>query len=221
MGGAGHGAGGAGLRLRGGGGGGEPGSVPARPAGGGRSAGRGGAAGAARAGGGGPHLPADRRGAAGPGARRAGRGPGVRDGLRLDGGHVPGAGRRREGAVAGRGGHRRGHGAARGGQSGLLRGPGPARGDPVGGGRADDGTIASVAADAWSAPGAGFLAGVATAAAHRGSGHAATVCRFVVNALLAEHGRVALMVDSWNHAAIGVYERLGMRRRRVAAAYVP
>lgn len=86
--------------------------------------------------------------------------------------------------------------------------------------RTDAGAIASVAADAWTAPGAGFIAGVATTEGERGRGHAEAVCRFLVNVLLARHGRVALMVDSFNQAAIGVYERLGMRRQRIGAAYV-
>ncbi|WP_424533072.1 GNAT family N-acetyltransferase [Sphaerisporangium viridialbum] len=85
--------------------------------------------------------------------------------------------------------------------------------------RTDAGALASVGADAWTAPGAGFIAGVATAVRERGRGHAESVCRFLLGTLLAEHGRVALIVDSWNHTAIGVYERLGMRRRSVAAAH--
>ncbi|HEY9521676.1 MAG TPA: hypothetical protein VIR33_00440, partial [Thermopolyspora sp.] len=38
--------------------------------------------------------------------------------------------------------------------------------------------------------------------------------------LLAAHGRVGLMVDNWNHVAVRLYERLGLRRRPVAAARV-
>ncbi|MFD8526489.1 GNAT family N-acetyltransferase [Streptosporangium canum] len=86
--------------------------------------------------------------------------------------------------------------------------------------RAADGELVATAADAWSCPQVGFVAGVATAAAHRGRGYARRVCRFAFAALAAEHGRVALMVDTDNRAAIGVYERLGMRGRPVAAATV-
>ncbi|MER5325104.1 GNAT family N-acetyltransferase [Streptosporangium roseum] len=84
--------------------------------------------------------------------------------------------------------------------------------------RAAGGALVATAADAWSCPQVGFVAGVATDAAHRGRGYARRVCRFAFAALAAEHGRVALMVDSDNRAAIGVYERLGMRGRPVAAA---
>ncbi|MEU7878981.1 GNAT family N-acetyltransferase [Microbispora bryophytorum] len=81
----------------------------------------------------------------------------------------------------------------------------------------ESGALLAVAADAWSAPTVGLLAGVATAAPARGRGLGERVCRFVASALLAEHGRAALMVDDWNRAAVVVYERLGFARRRVAA----
>jgi hypothetical protein len=80
------------------------------------------------------------------------------------------------------------------------------------------GTLVSVAADAWSAPTVGLLAGVATAVWARGRGLGERVCRFVAQELIAGHGRAALMVDDGNLPAIGVYERLGFARRRVAAA---
>ncbi|MEW9529505.1 GNAT family N-acetyltransferase [Microbispora sp. NPDC049125] len=82
------------------------------------------------------------------------------------------------------------------------------------------GPLLTVAADAWPAPTVGLLAGVATAPQSRGQGLGERICRFVAAALLAEHGRVALMVDDWNGPAIGVYERLGFARRLVAAAEV-
>ncbi|XVQ81795.1 GNAT family N-acetyltransferase [Microbispora siamensis] len=84
--------------------------------------------------------------------------------------------------------------------------------------RDGSGALLAVAADAWSAPTVGLLAGVATAVPARGRGLGERVCRFVASALLAEHGRAALMVDDWNRAAVAVYERLGFARRRVAAA---
>lgn len=81
--------------------------------------------------------------------------------------------------------------------------------------RAEDGALAAVAADAWSTPGVGFIAGVATDPVHRGRSLSTRVCAFVAGALLAEHGTCALMVDSGNRAAIGVYRRLGFAYRSV------
>ncbi|GAA1617069.1 hypothetical protein GCM10009733_011760 [Nonomuraea maheshkhaliensis] len=83
-----------------------------------------------------------------------------------------------------------------------------------------DGVIAAVAADAWSAPTVGLLAGVATTSAFRGRGLAERVCRWLSLELVAAYGRAALMVDDVNAAAIGVYERIGYRRRPVMAAHV-
>ncbi|RKT52372.1 GNAT family N-acetyltransferase [Saccharothrix australiensis] len=92
--------------------------------------------------------------------------------------------------------------------------PGPRRWTGV---RADDGTLVAVGADAWSAPGIGFIAGVATHPDHRGRGLSTRVCAFLTGALLAEHGACALMVDAGNRAAITVYERLGFAYRDVTA----
>lgn len=86
--------------------------------------------------------------------------------------------------------------------------------------RGGGGELLAVAADAWSAPGVGLIAGVATAVGARRRGLGERVCRFVTEELLAEHGRVALMVDDWNDTAIGVYHRLGFTRRRVAATRI-
>lgn len=83
-----------------------------------------------------------------------------------------------------------------------------------------DGVLAAVAADAWSAPSVGLLAGVATEARFRGRGLAGRVCRWVSRELVAAHGRAALMVDDTNAAAIGLYERIGYRRLRVLASHV-
>ncbi|WP_205315184.1 hypothetical protein, partial [Nonomuraea lactucae] len=89
------------------------------------------------------------------------------------------------------------------------------------------GRLAAVAADAWSAPSVGFLAGVATAAPFRGRGLAERVCRWVSRELVAAHGlthphlspfsevrapapdglpprRVPLGVCRWEWAEIGV-----------------
>ncbi|GAA1599558.1 hypothetical protein GCM10009804_65210 [Kribbella hippodromi] len=82
----------------------------------------------------------------------------------------------------------------------------------------DNGELLSVAADAWSAPEVGFLAGVATNPVARGKGLSRQVCGFVTAELVKRHGRAALMVDGDNAAAIAVYERLGYTYREVAAA---
>ncbi|MGM1064257.1 GNAT family N-acetyltransferase [Saccharothrix sp. Mg75] len=80
-----------------------------------------------------------------------------------------------------------------------------------------DGVLAAVAADAWSAPGVGFVAGVATHPDHRGRSLSTALCAFVVRDLLAERGTCALMVNADNPAAIAVYRRLGFGYRSVAA----
>ncbi|MFF0771049.1 GNAT family N-acetyltransferase [Nonomuraea wenchangensis] len=84
----------------------------------------------------------------------------------------------------------------------------------------DGGLLAAVAADAWSAPDVGLLAGVATRAPCRGRGLAERVCRWVSGRLIDTYGRAALMVDDDNPAAIRVYERIGYRRRQVMTSYV-
>lgn len=86
--------------------------------------------------------------------------------------------------------------------------------------RDDAGTLVAVAADAWSAPGIGFMSGVATRPDARGKGYGEAVCRFTLRELIAEHGRAALSVDGDNDAAIGVYRRLGLTWGDIAVARV-
>ncbi|WP_062348716.1 GNAT family N-acetyltransferase [Herbidospora yilanensis] len=83
--------------------------------------------------------------------------------------------------------------------------------------RDDAGRLIAVGADAWSAPSVGFVGGVATLPEARGSGLAGAICRFLTAALLHRHGRVSLMADDVNTAALAVYRRLGYTRRPVAA----
>ncbi|NAS20180.1 GNAT family N-acetyltransferase [Herbidospora sp. NEAU-GS84] len=83
--------------------------------------------------------------------------------------------------------------------------------------RDDAGRLVAVGADAWSAPRVGFVGGVATLPEARGSGLAGAICRFLTADLLDRHGRVSLMVDDVNAAALAVYRRLGYTRRPVAA----
>ncbi len=80
------------------------------------------------------------------------------------------------------------------------------------------GTLRAVAADAWSVPEVGFVAGVVTRASARGRGLGTTLCGFVTDELIKDCGRVALLVDHANAAAIRTYDKLGYRMRRIAAA---
>jgi len=82
------------------------------------------------------------------------------------------------------------------------------------------GELLSIAADAWSAPEVGFLAGVATRPSARGQGLSRQVCGFVTAELVKRHGRTGLMVDKDNAVAIAVYRKLGYTYRGVAAAHV-
>ncbi len=82
------------------------------------------------------------------------------------------------------------------------------------------GRLAAVAADDWSAPTVGFVAGVAAHPSARGRGHAAATCAFLIDALVSEYGRAAAIVDGWNWAAIRLYRRLGLTWRPLAAARV-
>ncbi len=83
-----------------------------------------------------------------------------------------------------------------------------------------DGALAAVAADAWPAPSVGYVAGVAARLGLRGNGYGGAVFAFVVDTLVAEHGRAALMVNAANTAAVGLYRRAGLRWRELAAAHV-
>ncbi|RBQ19080.1 GNAT family N-acetyltransferase [Spongiactinospora rosea] len=82
----------------------------------------------------------------------------------------------------------------------------------------DGHTLTAVAADAWSAPTAGLLAGVATALPARRRGLGERVCRFVTDHLIAAHGRACLMADGWNTTAIALYQRLGYHLHQAAVA---
>ncbi|AGZ44329.1 GNAT family N-acetyltransferase [Actinoplanes friuliensis] len=82
-----------------------------------------------------------------------------------------------------------------------------------------DGVLQAVAADAWSVPEIGFVGGVATRRAARGTGLGTEICAFVTREMIGR-GRVALLVDHRNAPAIRTYEKLGYRMRRIAAARV-
>jgi len=102
---------------------------------------------------------------------------------------------------------------ARPGRPGVRRWAGVYDDDPDG-----TGALLAVAGDAWSGAGCGFMAGVVTRPEARGRGLGVAVSRFVVDALVREYGRAALMVGADNPAAIAAYRRAGMRGREFAAA---
>jgi len=82
------------------------------------------------------------------------------------------------------------------------------------------GRLTATAADAWSAPTVGLLAGVAAHPEYgRGRGHAEAACRVVLDTQVTRHGRAALLVDEWNAPAIRLYRRLGLTWRTLAAAH--
>jgi ribosomal protein S18 acetylase RimI-like enzyme len=84
----------------------------------------------------------------------------------------------------------------------------------------ETGELLSIAADAWSAPEIGFLAGVATKPSARGQGLSRQVCAFATAELVKRYGQAGLMVHSGNEAAIAVYRKLGYTYRNVAAAHL-
>lgn len=88
------------------------------------------------------------------------------------------------------------------------------------GARDESGRLLACAADAWSAPSVGFLAGVATVEQARGRGMGTAVCSLVLDSLVVDHGVAALIVDSWNTAAVRLYRGLGLSWRPLAAARV-
>jgi hypothetical protein len=82
------------------------------------------------------------------------------------------------------------------------------------------GRLTAIAADAWSAPTIGLLAGVATHPDHgRGRGHAEAACRLVLDSHLRRSGRAGLMVEDWNAPALRLYRRLGLDWRALAASH--
>jgi GNAT superfamily N-acetyltransferase len=75
------------------------------------------------------------------------------------------------------------------------------------------GRLTCTLADAWSVPGIGFMAGLAVLPQARGAGQGRDVTTFVLEALLAAHGRAALMTWDCNSAAGKMYAKLGMSGR--------
>lgn len=84
----------------------------------------------------------------------------------------------------------------------------------------EEGRLAAVTAEAWSASTIGYLAGVVTRPSARRRGHGAAAFGLALNTLVAEYGRAGLMVATDNHAARAMYEGRGLRWRELAAACV-
>jgi ribosomal protein S18 acetylase RimI-like enzyme len=84
--------------------------------------------------------------------------------------------------------------------------------------RGDGGRLIAVAADAWSAPTVGFLAGIAVHPEARGLGLGKAVSVFAMAEALLRYGTAALLVDEANTVAIALYRRLGMSYRPMSAA---
>jgi ribosomal protein S18 acetylase RimI-like enzyme len=99
----------------------------------------------------------------------------------------------------------------------VLRGPHDAAIELV---RDGSGSLTATAADAWSTPTVGFLAGVSVSESARGAGRGRDVCHFVLEDLLAVYGRASLMVHTWNTAAIRTYIGLGMSWRLLGSAWI-
>jgi GNAT superfamily N-acetyltransferase len=81
--------------------------------------------------------------------------------------------------------------------------------------------VAACAADAWSAPRVGLLAGVATARRAQGRGLGKSVTATAITALVHDYGTAALMVEADNVAAQSLYRSLGMTYRPARAAAPP
>jgi ribosomal protein S18 acetylase RimI-like enzyme len=75
------------------------------------------------------------------------------------------------------------------------------------------GRLTCTIADAWSVPGLGFMAGLAVLPQARGAGQGQDATTFVLEALLAAHGRAALITWDCNSAAGRMYAKLGMSCR--------
>jgi GNAT superfamily N-acetyltransferase len=82
----------------------------------------------------------------------------------------------------------------------------------------DGSSIGACAADAWSAPGVGLLAGVASAPGVRGRGFGRAVVSAALAAIVDDYGSAALMVEVDNAEARGLYESFAMSYRLLCAA---
>jgi GNAT superfamily N-acetyltransferase len=82
----------------------------------------------------------------------------------------------------------------------------------------DTSSVTACAADAWSAPGVGLLAGVAVSQQTRGLGQARAVVSAGLEALVSDYGSAALMVETDNTPARRLYESFAMSYRLLRTA---
>jgi ribosomal protein S18 acetylase RimI-like enzyme len=83
--------------------------------------------------------------------------------------------------------------------------------------RDETGQLAAVVSDACTGGGVGFISGLVTDPRLRGRGYGRAVTSFVAGELLSTYGRVALMVDNNNQAALRLYRAMGFVGETVAA----
>ncbi len=76
------------------------------------------------------------------------------------------------------------------------------------------GRLTCTAADAWSVPGLGFMAGLAVLPEARGFGQGRDMVTFVLEALLAVNGRAALMTDDIDSTESRIIANLGLSGRQ-------
>ena len=82
----------------------------------------------------------------------------------------------------------------------------------------DGWSISACAADAWSAPGVGLLAGVAVSRRARRRGQARAVVSAGLEALVNGYGSAGLMVETGNTPARRLYESFAMSYRLLRTA---
>ena len=82
----------------------------------------------------------------------------------------------------------------------------------------DGSSVTACAADAWSAPGLGLLAGVAVSRQTRGRGQARAVVSAALEALVNDYGSAGLMVETGNTPARKLYESFAMSYRLLRTA---
>lgn len=83
-----------------------------------------------------------------------------------------------------------------------------------------DGKLIAMAGERMRLNGFTEVSGVCTHPDHRGRGHAAGLMRQVMQRMISRDETPFLHSYAWNHAAIGLYESLGFRRRATVFATI-